>query len=256
VLFQIRDSADNGDFCGEPRQGPPDVGVPIDIVSTVDLGLHQSRELVLPGWYRPDLEALAMTTPRSVPEPLEFEIIFGYEMVDGVPTRAKAVRFQGSTIELYGYLTYPRQAQRMRPATGPNSDVLILFGRPVGTSGGEEGLLVRWSPAEPGRSALAYAEELPEGRYTQAFATPRATLLRNEGSSLVLDFERQRQVSYPGRDLTAEFVLLAPELLYNVASTHFHALDPELRETPLPEALDGGPAVPGPTGAYHLIQLP
>jgi len=138
--------------------------------------------------------------------------------------------------------------------------VLVRFARPVGIPGadGEEAVLLQWSPVNPAESRLAYPDELPPSMYTLKRATPQSAMLRSEdpagggvAASLLVEFNPANVRRYAGRDLSREFVLMAPELLYNVNDTQFYTLD--LDQTALPLPLEKGPTGPQPFADFHVI---
>ena len=118
-------------------------------------------------------------------------------------------------------------------------------------------MLLQWSPVHPAESRLAFPEELPASKYTLKRATPQSVMLRAEDpfsgdvSTLLVEFNPARvRPPYTG-DLSTEFALLAPELLYNINDTQFYTL--QLEQTALPLPLEQGPTGPQPFADFHVI---
>jgi hypothetical protein len=221
--------------------------------------LHQPpvgiAALGVPGWYRADLDALVTTSVWPVTATVTSRLVYHVDIENGVN---HAVQIATPVSSVQGYLTHVREGLRMRPAATDTSEILLRFARPVGArpEEGEEALLVRWSPGSPAQSRLAYPDELAPALYALRSATPEAALLRaDDGSgnvaSLLVEFEPARARTYPQRDLAEDFVLLAPELLYNVDDTRFYTL--ALEQTALPLPLADGPASPPSTSAFHVL---
>ena len=208
------------------------------------------------GWYRGDVAALVETTPQIEPFSGEDRQVY---FVDGDAKVNHAVTLGVNGFRSVGYRTHVREGMRIRPATTPNPQVLVRFARPVGIgAGGEEAVLLQWSPVNPAESRLAYPDELPPSMYTLKRATPQSAMLLSEdpagggvAASLLVEFNPANVRRYAGRDLSREFVLMAPELLYNVNDTQFYTLD--LAQTALPLPLEQGPTGPQPFADFHVI---
>jgi hypothetical protein len=217
------------------------------------------QSLVIEGWYRQDLEPLIATAVHFWPRSTDTVRYYAVVDRDGTPVY-HAARWSTTSVARSGYLTTLDQGLRMRPASGTAAEYLLLFTRPVGVRDeGEEGVLVRWSPEDPARTGLAYGRPLPPAEYRLEAATPEAALLAAVDPtarpfSMLIDLVSGQSTTYPGRDLGAEYALLAPIHLYNIGDTHFHTNGPDLSETAIPPALAPGP--PAPAAAYGLIQLP
>jgi len=69
----------------------------------------------------------------------------------------------------------------------------------------------------------------------------------------LVEFSTATVRSYPS-DLSGQFALLVPELLYEVNETQFYTLD--LEQTALPLPLAAGPTAPRPRADFHLIPGP
>jgi hypothetical protein len=215
-------------------------------------------DLTLSGWYRDDLEALVATAVHPVTTTGASQFVY---FVDGENRVNHAVRLVTPVSALGGYLTHVHDGRRMRPAATGDPQILLRFARPVGLRPpeGQEAVLVQWSPVSAGESRLAFPEELPPALYELTWATPRAAMLRaadasGSVSSLLVEFDPARARRYDARDLAIEFVLLAPELLYNVNDTRFYTLD--LEQTALPRPLVDGPTGPAPVAAFHVLTPP
>jgi hypothetical protein len=165
------------------------------------------------------------------------------------------VRLTRSIGRLTGYLTLLRDARRIPSTPGASPEVLLHFGRAVGIRAGEQALLVRWSAAEPSQSRLLLPEPLPEDSYTLQSTTPQAAVLSASSHTVLVDFDRQSVETFSDPDLSRQYVLLPPKLLYNIEDTRFHTI-PALRRTALPAPLVPAAPTPSPLGAYHLIRVP
>ena len=209
------------------------------------------------GWYRSDLDGLVATSVQGTATFSDTQLVYFVDSDAGINY---AVTLSGSASHLTGYLTHVREGLRIRPATTANPQVMLRFARPVGKrlEEGEEAVLVQWSPMNPAESRLAIPQELPAALYALKGATPQAaTLLSEDGfggaSTLLVDLGSGTvRPPYPG-DLSRNFVLLAPELLYNINDTQYYTLN--LEQTALPLPLADGPTGPQPLADFHVIRV-
>jgi hypothetical protein len=210
------------------------------------------------GWYRADVDALVATTPQIHAVSHHDRRVYFVDHDAGVN---HAAALEQPAFYATGYRTQVAEAVRIRPATTSDPRVLVRFGRPVGIAGdGEEAVLLEFSPTDPTQSRLAFPHDLPPARYTLTRATPQTALLRaedplgGEPSSLLVEFAPAFVRAYAGRDLSGQFALLAPDLLYNVEDTRFYTL--QLEQTALPLALEAGPTGPQSVADFHVITSP
>jgi hypothetical protein len=144
----------------------------------------------------------------------------------------------------------------MRPTSG--AEHLLVFGRLVGVSAGEEGVLLAWK-AEDKRAELALEAEIePAERHRLAGITSRRALVVSEAfggfTSRLVDLDTRREfATFFGEDLRDRFVWLDPTFFYNFQDLKFYRPKP-FRKTALPaklKALD-----PNPVGDYHAVRRP
>jgi hypothetical protein len=214
-------------------------------------------EQTIGGWYRSELDALVSTSVQGTPTLSQNQLVYFVDSDAGVNY---ALTQSQPASHLTGYLTHVREGVRIRPAATANPQVMLRFARPVGISAqeGEEAVLVQWSPMSAGESRLAIPQELPASLYTLKRATPQAAMLLSDdgfgGSSTLLVELGPGTVRppYPG-DLSQNFALLAPEILYNIYDTQFYTLG--LDKTALPLPLADGRTGPQPIADFHVIPI-
>jgi hypothetical protein len=270
-----------------PKWCFPDIPEPVDDVAYVpeitgelDISGPDKPTVAVTGLLRDDLEGLTSSWPRHEEFPIGDDIRQTYEL-DGynvgyydmegfvmrvneaIPFRAKQVQFVGTITRDVVYRSFPREVRLVRPGgsqTGP--EAIVLFGRPIGISLGEEGVLARWNPERTDRAGLAYEQELFPSSWKLLSATPGAAMLHEidpfsgDTNTWVVTFASPNANAFWGQDLSQDYVLLAPDFLYNVGDTRFHLLEDALPATALPVALASAEPRPAPLAAYHLIRLP
>jgi hypothetical protein len=220
-----------------------------DVLGAVTLPHAGVTEFAAPGLYRSDVDAVAGAAIGITP--FTNESLLVYAVVDEV---YKAVRVTAPSSALTGHLPLLREGARMRPGSFLGSEILARVERPLGFRELQT-RLVRWDPESPLGTRRALAGELAPGRYRLVHATSEAALLSvedmltDEIQTVLADLTEGTITAFPG-DLSADFVLLPPGALYNLADTRFYTSD-TLAETALPLPLAPGPA--SPLGAYHLI---
>ncbi len=212
------------------------------------------------GQYRSDLESLVGTSLGITTESFNPLVVFA---LDGdAPNQVyKAYRAPMTNSRLTGYLTSPGGSLRMRPAARSTADVLVMFLRPTGVQPEKaEAVLARWVPE--GQSALAFPDELPaRAFYALIGATSQAGLITAlelpsfESVTLLVDSVTNTARTVARDDLSTQYVLLAPTLLYNVEDTHFHTLD-DLGESNLPVALAPADSVSPFDATFHVVETP
>jgi hypothetical protein len=266
----------------------PDIPEPVgdvayvpEITGELDISGPDRPTVAVTGLLRDDLERLTSSEPRHEALPISDDDIrqtyeldgykvgyydmegFVMRVNDAIPFRAKQVQFVGMITRDLVYRSFPREVKLVRPGSSQKGpEAIVLFGRPVGISLGEEGVLARWSPEHTERTGLAYDQELSPSSWKLLSATPGAALLHEidpfsaDSNTWVVTFASQNALPFYGQDLTQDYVLLAPDFLYNVVDTRFHLLEAALPATALPVALASAEPRPAPLAAYHLIRLP
>jgi len=256
-VFQGGSRAGTETNCLDANFQVPKEGYATQSRATLALPPLGVSEQEITGWYRGEVAALVETTPQIQPFSGEDRQVY---FVDSDAKVNHAVTLGVNGFRSVGYRTHVREGMRIRPALTTNPQVLVRFARPVGIPGveGEEAVLLQWSPANPAESRLAYPDELPPSTYTLKRATPQSAMLlskdpagRGVAASLLVGFNPANVRRYAGRDLSREFVLMAPELLNNVNDTRFYTLD--LDQTALPLPLEKGPTGPQPFADFHVI---
>jgi hypothetical protein len=241
-------------FTGDPPQHP------IVELGTIALPPTGYEGFAFTGQYRPDLQGLVGTSLDITTEALNPLVVFALDGTD--PNKLyKAFRAPVTNSALTGYLTSVGGSLRMRPAAGPTAEVLVMFLRPTGVQLEQaEAVLARWVPEA--QSQLALSDELPaRALYTLVGATSNAGLLTAvelpsfENVTLLLNAATNTTRTLARADLSAQYVLLAPTLLYNVEDTHFHTLD-DLSESNLPLALAPADPVSPFDATFHVVERP
>jgi hypothetical protein len=237
---------------------PPDH--PIVEVATLVAPPSGVEFLAVTGLYRFDLDALVASPVVIHPGQVETQAVY---FLDGVGDARvfKAFRAINPIFERTGAPTTLGQGVRIRPGEALTADYLLLVQRRLAGAEGEDARLVRWSPDAPARTERAHAHALPPRFYSLHGATPAAALLTaldpvTFGSqTLLVDLAADSVRTLAAENLADRYVLLAPRLLYNTETTHFHALD-GLAEGVLPLTLAPADPVSAFDAAYHLVVAP
>lgn len=240
----------------DPRPVNPPEPADLPVVEAGELtALHRGpTRITVAGRFRGDLEPLvggALGVTTDVGEHVE---IYARDGV-GDGQHYKAFRLRVPVSRVTGPLTLVNSALRMRPAA--DVEVLALFTRPAPATDGEEGVLVRWTPA--GESRLALTAPLPPAFYALAGATTEAGLVTAldpatwEARTLLADLAADRLQPLGSGEVASAYVLLPPALLYGLEDTVFHATD-DLEPTRLPVPLAPGPGAEAGEAAYHLVR--
>ena len=228
-------------------------------IVTVEQG---ASALSFEGWYRPEIAA-RVDTPLTITSATG-QVDFVYAVVrepDGQGARRppfyKTYQQRGTGFSRAGYVTALRGAERQR---GAGADLLMVFGRPIGISEGEEGVLLAWK-TERSEAALAVPEELfPADRHRLAGSTAHRALTVSDSGvfgtvSRIIDLENGTVLAaFFDEDLATRFRVLAPGFLYNVDDFRFYRAQPPLRRGALPAKLV--PVAGNPVGDYHAVSGP
>lgn len=240
------------------RPDPPDFPtVETGVVTAAPIGFHS---LAVAGRFRDDL-APVLASPLGVTTRTAEEVtVYALDGVDDHRTY-KAFRRIVPAGELTGAETLVNSARRLRLGAGDTTEVATLFTRPAGPAGGETGVLMLWSPEVPARSRRAASADLPPRYYSLRDATPEAALLTAldpasfDAVTLLVDLDADTVRDLAADDLSAEYLLMGPGLLYSVTDTRFHSID-DLQPSALPLPLAAGAPVTPFDGAYHLLRQP
>lgn len=235
---------------------PPEPPAVLGGVVAVEQGVSALR---FDGRYQPEIAA-RVETPLTITTGVG-QVDLVYAVVrepDGEggrrPAFYKTYRQSGTGFSREGYITTLRGAERQR---GGGADLLMVFGRPIGISEGEEGVLLAWK-SERGEATLAVPEELfPADQHRLAGTTSRRALtVSNSGLfgtvSRIIDLEnRTILAAFFDDDLATRFRVLDPSFLYNVDDFRFYRAQSSLRRGALPAKLV--PVAGNPMGDYHAV---
>jgi hypothetical protein len=240
------------------RPDPPDFPlVETGVVTVPPTGFNA---LTLAGRFREDLDPLVGNPLGVTTRTTEELTTYALDGIDQAKTY-KAVRRIVPAGSLTGGETLVNSARRLRLDDGSTTEVLTLFTRPAGPTGGEHGVLVRWAPEAPAMSRRAYAADLPPRYYSLVAATREAALLTAldpssfDSVTLFVDLGGGTVRDVASADLSAEYLLMGPGLLYSVDDTRFHVIE-NLQPSPLPLPLAADDPTTPFDGAYHLLHQP
>lgn len=203
------------------------------------------------GRYRPAIAEKVPTATQIASVASRSNLLYAI-VVDSSGVRLfKAFQVDTTSFGPVGYVAELRQGQRPRP--GPEGDVLLLFGIPLGDTEGEEGLLLRAGGDTTPVSLVP--GELPRATHRLAGTTSeRALVVSIEGNSRIVELQTGARFEVAGQDLSNQFVLLDPAKLYHVGDLRFYRLTSPLTRTALPRKLADVPE--NNVGDYHIVKRP